>query len=124
MDPSDLDRLDKQEIGYNPISVDVEADGGQIMSCRTYVQNEEYKATVPPGHEMISGQLSDQLTSGHSSKELTSGHTGDQMPSWTYKTVILKGAIEHDLPESYIDGVIRAYRDNGVKECSLSHVLQ
>ena len=38
----------------------------------------------------------------------------DRRPSWVYKDVIVRGALEHSLPEDYINK-LRAVKDNGYK---------
>ena len=93
LDRSDIASLDKQEFGYDPIEVEVELVTSnnermkEIVTCRTYVQKEEYKKI------------------------------GNQFPSKFYKDVILKGADEHNLCKSYIKNVIEAFQDNGIIEC-------
>ena len=88
----DIARLDKQEIGYDAIDVEVELiqplDGSKsTVTCRTYVQKPDY------------------------------GGVGNAIPSKLYKDVIIKGAEEHNLPQNYIDNVIKAFQDNGQCDC-------
>lgn len=83
----DLAPLDRQEIFYRPIQVEVESvKDGSRMNCRTYIQEEDYKRTCD-------GK--------------------PRMPSLAYKNVILAGARESGLPQEYID-CIRKVEDNGV----------
>ena len=92
LDQADIASLDKQELGYNAIEVEVEVDLSptdfkQTVTCRTYVQKDEYKSV------------------------------GNNIPSKLYKDVIVKGAEEHNLPRSYIENVIQAFQDNGISDC-------
>ena len=38
----------------------------------------------------------------------------DKRPSWVYKDVILRGALEHQLPQDYVTK-LRAVEDNGYR---------
>lgn len=77
---SDMENLDKQECGYDPITVVVDTADGRKLECRSY---------------QVNAPLVD-----------------DRRPSLVYKNVILKGAMEHHLPETYIQQ-LRQIQDNG-----------
>lgn len=89
----DIASLDKQEVGYDAIEVEVELDPSSTdqklstVTCRTYVQKAEYASV------------------------------GDGIPSKLYKDVIVKGAQEQKLPQDYIDSVLKAFPDNGKTDC-------
>ncbi|KAH7642309.1 gamma-glutamylcyclotransferase [Dermatophagoides farinae] len=95
LDKDDIDNLDRQECGYDPIEVIVklyETNDQPMITCRTYVQKSNY-ANVN-GNEPI--------------------------PSRLYKEIIIKGAKENNLPEHYIENVIKTFKDNGIIECGPS----
>lgn len=89
MSKEDILNLDRQEIGYDAIEVDVNLENdNQMITCRTYVQKPDY------------------MNKGNSN-----------VPSKLYKNVIIKGAEENQLPKDYIDNVIRKFPDNGIIDC-------
>lgn len=93
MDVADVEKLDKQEIGYDAIEVQVKLDPkpkeeeNGIITCRTYVQKDTYRSSVT------------------------------NEPSRLYKMVILKGGEEHRLPARYMESVIEKWPDNGRTDC-------
>ncbi|OTF74623.1 hypothetical protein BLA29_008303 [Euroglyphus maynei] len=90
LDKDDIDNLDRQECGYEPIEVTIklyEINDQPIVKCRTYVQ----KSNVNANESTI--------------------------PSRLYKEIIIKGAKENNLPENYIENVIKTFKDNGIIEC-------
>ena len=98
----DTNILDKQELHYDPINVQVtltrlesgsdnqSADkntvpqNGQVLTCRVYVQREDHQSLKKQG-----------------------------TPSRGYKNVILKGMKENSFPKDYIESLINT-PDNGV----------
>ncbi|CAH2236370.1 jg10750 [Pararge aegeria aegeria] len=46
----------------------------------------------------------------------------ERWPSWTYKEIIILGAMEHKLPDYYIQGLER-FKDNGEKGCLKMYTL-
>uniref|UniRef100_A0A646QF06 gamma-glutamylcyclotransferase n=1 Tax=Hemiscolopendra marginata TaxID=943146 RepID=A0A646QF06_9MYRI len=80
IDNDDMINLDKQEYGYDAVTVEVESDNCTKYACRSYV--------------------------------MSSPFVGDRRPSTVYKNVIIKGAIEHQLPEDYIN-MLHQIVDNG-----------
>lgn len=88
-----MEKLDKQEVGYDaidvPVKVDVNLNCENPLICRTYVQKQSYK-------------------------------DGNELPSKLYKLVIIKGAQEHNLPVSYIKDVIEKFPDNSIVDCGPS----
>lgn len=91
----DTNILDKQELHYDPINVQVtrvesgsdsvnEKTISQVLTCRVYVQREEHESLKKQG-----------------------------TPSRGYKNVILKGMKENSFPKEYIDSLINT-PDNGV----------
>lgn len=93
LDESDIENLDRQEVGYNPIKVSIETDsteGKKIIQCRTYVQKDPYQST------------------------------GDGVPSKLYKDIIITGARDHGIDSNYIDYIIKTFPDNGEVNCGPS----
>lgn len=88
MSGQDIVNLDRQEVGYDAIDVQVElirSEGSSppsTVTCRTYVQKESYQSE-------------------------------NHLPSKLYKMVVVKGAHDNQLPVEYIEGVIQALPDNG-----------
>ena len=100
IDDKELNLLDKQEVGYKRIDIDVSVEGRQEMvKCWTYIQKE---------HES-----DPRFNQDRSRKE----------PSLTYKMVMLKGANEHQLPSDYIES-IKAYPDNGIVDIDRNDGVQ
>jgi len=87
---SELADLDIQEVGYRRIEINVLV-GQEVVKCHTYVQKETYS-------------------------ELFDSGSASNTPSLAYKTVILKGAIEQNLPEDYIQ-FLKSFKDNGNINC-------
>ena len=84
----DIDPLDKQEVGYDPIQVQVQSlEDGKTMVCRTYVEHQEYL----------------KLSEGK-----------PKIPSLAYKNVCIAGALESGLPKDYIDNNIMNIETNGI----------
>lgn len=81
---TDIGVLDAQEVGYDPIQIDVQRlDTGEMVRCRSYVQTEERMSQMADG-----------------------------APSLAYKNVVLAGARENGFPIEYIRQ-IEALPDNG-----------
>lgn len=80
LDKSDMPNLDKQEYGYDSLTVSAYGHDGTKYECRSYVVNLPLQ--------------------------------GDRRPSTIYKNVIIKGAVEHELPEDYI-AQLKKIEDNG-----------
>uniref|UniRef100_T1IZ91 gamma-glutamylcyclotransferase n=1 Tax=Strigamia maritima TaxID=126957 RepID=T1IZ91_STRMM len=78
---NDMVNLDKQEFGYDAMTVLVHSAQGCHLQCRSYA--------VPSGPRPV-----------------------DARPSPIYKNVIIKGAIEHHLPQDYVDQ-LNKIDDNG-----------
>lgn len=88
----DFAPLDKQEVHYDPIQVEVQLlpnnDGrksGEVIDCRTYVQQDEYRGRCLQG-----------------------------IPSRAYKNVMLSGMRENSFPEDYIKWLRHEVKDNGL----------
>lgn len=86
--------MDRQEIGYLAIDVDVQpleqcgdAALSNLIKCRTYVQRPEYSIV------------------------------GTKTPSLLYKQIIIKGAEENQLPQNYIECLRKNFPDNGCVDC-------
>lgn len=81
---SEIAPLDAQEVGYDPIQVDVKAlDSDRVFTCRSYRQTKENLSKMADG-----------------------------VPSLAYKNVVLAGARENGFPIEYIRQ-IEALPDNG-----------
>ena len=93
----DTNILDKQELHYDPINVQVtitklasetgsgqDSEVGYVVTCRVYVQKEDHQSLKRHG-----------------------------TPSRGYKNVILKGMRENSFPTDYIESLINT-PDNGV----------
>lgn len=88
MDKADIEHLDRQEFGYDPIQIEVKLiDSGDLVTCRSYTQKDFYR------------------------------NSECKLPSKLYKEVIIKGARENGLAEEYIEGVIVATPDNNIVDC-------
>ncbi|RWS17648.1 gamma-glutamylcyclotransferase-like protein [Dinothrombium tinctorium] len=96
---TDVTQLDAQEVGYRPVAVNVCTDDGSVLECRTYVQ-----------------------LNGCEHEQHSCADPCFVAPSAAYKRVVLMGGEEHGLDAEYLDS-IRRMPDNGVNECSLSHLF-
>ena len=84
---SSFEPLDRQEVHYESINVQVEdLKTGEIKTCRTYIQSKSHYETT--------------------------GKTPDK-PSKAYKNVILAGARESSLPNEYYNKLCQ-YEDNTI----------
>ncbi|XP_053214026.1 gamma-glutamylcyclotransferase-like [Panonychus citri] len=96
----DLEQLNLQEKGYKLIAITVESEeDNQLIECITYVQTEEEKVRG----RTILGSM-------------------DGIPTIVYKEVIVRGAIEHNLPEDYIE-MIKSFDAKEEKDCELAHLV-
>ncbi|XP_015781591.1 gamma-glutamylcyclotransferase [Tetranychus urticae] len=95
----DLEQLNLQEDGYRLIAVNINVDQGEVIECITYVQTNE---EIQRGKDILGSQ--------------------DGIPSTVYKGVIIKGAVEHKLPESYIE-MIKTFKAIENVDCELAHLV-
>lgn len=101
-----MEVLDKQEVGYNGINVDVCVNGTEeTVVCRVYVQKQVENRT----------DSNNRFQNG--AKEDFDPTSQYNIPSAAYKSVIIKGAVEHNLPQDYVESVLRSHPDNGNVNC-------
>lgn len=94
LEQSDLALLDKQEFCYNAITVNVKADTGEVIPCRTYVQDADYKAKGP-----------------------------SNPPSKVYKNIVVEGAKANNFP-AYYQEILQNIEDNGREDCTLAYLVK
>ncbi|KAL5292400.1 GGCT.2 family protein [Megaselia abdita] len=89
VDEESINTLDKQEVGYNRVTVDIELRSGEIIQCETYEFNDIYM--IEASDDSVKYAM---------------------LPSLTYLKVIVKGAEESNLQKDYIN-FLRTINHNG-----------